>query len=233
MLHLWNRRFTYSNIQRITDKSGLRHYSLDGEKVPSVTTILDKTKSQKEIDSLNAWKERVGYSEASRISRESTLRGDKMHKHLEDALHGKQSLDFEVLNDAEKKMSEVIINQALEKKLDEIWGCEIPLYYPESHAGTSDLCGVYNNEESIIDFKSSTRLKKREWITDYFLQTCAYALAHNLQHKTNIRQGVILVCTPKLEFQEFILKDNEFLWYQKKFMDRVSMYQKKMVNINE
>ena len=115
MLHLWNRRFTYSNIQRITDKSGLRHYSLDGEKVPSVTTILDKTKSQKEKDSLNAWKERVGYSEASRISRESTLRGDKMHKYLEDALHGKQSLDFEVLNDAEKKMSEVIVNQALEK----------------------------------------------------------------------------------------------------------------------
>ena len=233
MLHLWNKRFTYSHIQRITEKSGLRHYSLDGVKVPSVTTILDKTKSQKEKDSLNAWKERVGYSEASRISRESTLRGDKMHKHLEDALHGKQSLDFEVLNDAEKKMSEVIINQALEKKLNEIWGCETPLYYPDSHAGTSDLCGVYNNEESIIDFKSSTRLKKREWITDYFLQTCAYALAHNLQHKTNIKQGVILVCTPKLEFQEFIIKDNEFLWYQKKFMERVSMYQKQTVNKNE
>ena len=233
MLHLWNRRFTYSNIQRITDKSGLRHYSLDGEKVPSVTTILDKTKSQKEKDSLNAWKERVGYSEASRISRESTLRGDKMHKYLEDALHGKQSLDFEVLNDAEKKMSEVIVNQALEKKLNEIWGCEAPLYYPDSHAGTSDLCGVYNNEESIIDFKSSSRLKKREWIKDYFLQTCAYALAHNLQHKTNIKQGVILVCTPQLEFQEFIIKDNEFLWYQKKFMERVSMYQKQTVNKDE
>ena len=233
MLHLWNKRFTYSHIQRITEKSGLRHYSLDGVKVPSVTTILDKTKSQKEKDSLNAWKERVGYSEASRISRESTLRGDKMHKHLEDALHGKQSLDFEALNDAEKKMSEVIINQALEKKLNEIWGCETPLYYPDSHAGTSDLCGVYNNEESIIDFKSSTRLKKREWITDYFLQTCAYALAHNLQHKTNIKQGVILVCTPELEFQEFIIKDNEFLWYQKKFMERVSMYQKQTVNKNE
>ena len=62
---------------------------------------------------------------------------------------------------------------------------------------------------------------------------CAYALAHNLQHKTNIKQGVILVCTPKLEFQEFIIKDNEFLWYQKKFMERVSMYQKQTVNKNE
>ena len=233
MLHLWNKRFTYRSLHRATDKSGARHYSLDGEKVPSVTTILEKTKSQKEKDSLNAWKERVGYSEAARISRESTLRGDKMHKHLEDALHGKQSLDFEVLNDNEKKMSEVIINQALEKKLDEIWGCETPLYYPKSHAGTTDLCGVYNNEESIIDFKSSTKTKKREWITDYFLQTCAYALAHNLQHETNIKQGVILVCTPKLEFQEFIIKDNEFLWYQKKFIERVSKYQDQLRVGNE
>ncbi len=226
MIHLWNKRFSYRNLQRITDKSGARHYSLDGNKVPSVTTILDKTKSQKEKDSLNAWKERVGYSEASRISRESTRRGDKMHKYLEDALHGKQTLDFEVLHDDEKKMSEVIINQGLVKKLDEIWGCETPLYYPNSHAGTTDLCGIYDNEESIIDFKSSTKTKRREWITDYFLQTCAYALAHNLQYKTNIKQGVILICTPRLEFQEFIIKDNEFLWYQKKFMERVEMYQK-------
>ena len=233
MLHLWNKRFTYTSLQRATDKSGARHYSLDGKKVPSVTTILEKTKSQKEKDSLNAWKDRVGYSEATRISRESTLRGDKMHKYLEDALHGKQTLDFEVLNDNEKKMSEVIINQALEKKLDEIWGCETPLYYPESHAGTTDLCGVYDNKESIIDFKSSTKTKKREWITDYFLQTCAYALAHNLQHETNIKQGVILVCTPKLEFQEFIIKDNEFLWYQKKFIERVSKYQEQLRVGNE
>tara|TARA_A100001035_G_scaffold259622_1_gene237211 strand:+ start:148 stop:810 length:663 start_codon:yes stop_codon:yes gene_type:complete len=220
-------------LQKVTDRSGERHYSLNGEKVPSVTTILDKTKSQKAKDSLNAWRERVGYSEASRISRESTLRGDKMHKYLEDALHGEQSLDFEIFNDEEKKMSEVIINQGLNKKLDEIWGCETPLYYPNSHAGTTDLCGIYDNEESIIDFKSSTKTKKREWITDYFLQTCAYALAHNLQHDTNITQGVILMCTPNLEFQEFIIKDNEFLWYQKKFMERVDQYKQQVISNNE
>jgi len=233
LIHLWNKKYTYSNLQKVTDRSGERHYSLNGEKVPSVTTILDKTKSQKAKDSLNAWRERVGYSEASRISRESTLRGDKMHKYLEDALHGEQSLDFEIFNDEEKKMSEVIINQGLNKKLDEIWGCETPLYYPNSHAGTTDLCGIYDNEESIIDFKSSTKTKKREWITDYFLQTCAYALAHNLQHDTNITQGVILMCTPNLEFQEFIIKDNEFLWYQKKFMERVDQYKQQVISNNE
>ena len=130
-----------------------------------------------------------------------------------------KALDLELIDQNEFK------SPTLEKKLNEIWGCETPLYYPHSHAGTTDLCGVYDNNESIIDFKSSNRIKKREWITDYFLQTCAYALAHNLQHKTNIRQGVILICTSKFEFQEFIIKDNEFLWYQKKFEDRVRKYQ--------
>ena len=233
MLHLWNKKFSYNDLKRVTDKSGSRHYSLNGMRVPSVTTILDKTKSQKEKDLLNTWRQRVGYAEANRISKESTSRGDKMHKHIEDALHGKQSLDLDIMNETEKKMSQVIIKQALEKKLNEIWGCETPLFYPNSHAGTTDLCGVYDNRESIIDFKSSTKLKKREWITDYFLQTCAYALAHNLQYKTDIRQGVILICTQNLEFQEFIIKDNEFLWYQKKFEERVHKYQKQLELENE
>ena len=122
MLHLWNKKFSYNDLKRVTDKSGSRHYSLNGMRVPSVTTILDKTKSQKEKDLLNTWRQRVGYAEANRISKESTSRGDKMHKHIEDALHGKQSLDLDIMNETEKKMSQVIIKQALEKKLNEIWG---------------------------------------------------------------------------------------------------------------
>ncbi len=224
MQNLWKKKFTYKNISRVTDKDGARFYNCDGKKVPSVTTILDKTKSQKDKDSLNAWKEKVGHTEAFKIAKASMLRGDKMHKHIEDALHGKQALDLYDTIEIEKKMSQVIVNNALSKNLNEIWGCEAPLFYPNSHAGTTDLCGLYNNKESIIDFKSSTKTKKKEWITDYFLQTSAYAIAHNFQFNTNITQGVILICTPQLEFQEFIVNDNEFLWYQNKFKQRVEQY---------
>ena len=224
MQNLWNQKFNYKNLSRVTDENGARYYSCDGIKVPSVTTILDKTKSQKDRDSLNAWKEKVGHTEASKISKASMLRGDKMHKYLEDTLHGKQALDLGETIDLEKKMSEVIVDNALCKSLNEIWGCETPLFYPDSHAGTTDLCGLYNNRESIVDFKSSTKTKKKEWITDYFLQAAAYALAHNFQYNTNISQGVILICTPQLEFQEFIINDNEFLWYQNKFKQRVIQY---------
>tara|TARA_Y100000768_G_scaffold388972_1_gene389517 strand:+ start:6738 stop:7427 length:690 start_codon:yes stop_codon:yes gene_type:complete len=222
--NLWKQKFNYKKISRVTDKNGARYYSCEGDKVPSVTTILDKTKPQKDKDSLNSWKEKVGYAEAHKIAKASMLRGDKMHKYLEDTLHGKQTLDLDETIDVEKKMSQVIVDNALSKNLNEIWGCETPLYYPNSHAGTTDLCGLYNNKESIIDFKSSSKVKKKEWITDYFLQTTAYALAHNFQYNTNIEQGVILICTPQLEFQEFIINDNEFIWYQKKFKERVEQY---------
>ena len=224
MQNLWKQKFNYKKISRVTDKNGARYYSCEGDKVPSVTTILDKTKPQKDKDSLNSWKEKVGYAEAHKIAKASMLRGDKMHKYLEDTLHGKQTLDLYETIDVEKKMSQVIVDNALSKNLNEIWGCETPLYYPNSHAGTTDLCGLYNNKESIIDFKSSSKVKKKEWITDYFLQTTAYALAHNFQYNTNIKQGVILICTPQLEFQEFIINDNEFIWYQKKFKERVEQY---------
>ncbi len=224
MQNLWNQKFTYKDISRVTEKSGARYYSCDGKKVPSVTTILDKTKSQKDKDSLAAWKEKVGHSQAFKIAKASMSRGDKMHKYLEDAIYGKQSLDLDEVIDIEKKMSQVIIDNALSTKLNEIWGCEAPLFYPDSHAGTTDLCGIYNHKESIIDFKSSSKTKKREWITDYFLQTSAYALAHNFQYNTDIVQGVILICTPQLEFQEFIINDSEFLWYQNKFKERVERY---------
>ncbi len=224
MQNLWKQKFNYKKISRVTDKNGARYYSCEGDKVPSVTTILDKTKPQKDKDSLNSWKEKVGYAEAHKIAKASMLRGDKMHKYLEDTLHGKQTLDLDETIDVEKKMSQVIVDNALSKNLNEIWGCETPLYYPNSHAGTTDLCGLYNNKESIIDFKSSSKVKKKEWITDYFLQTTAYALAHNFQYNTNIEQGVILICTPQLEFQEFIINDNEFIWYQKKFKERVEQY---------
>ena len=110
-------------------------------------------------------------------------------------------------------------------------GAEVNIYYPDLYAGTIDACGVYNNKESIIDFKQSNKPKKREWIEDYFFQVAAYSLAHNEIHNSNITQGVILVCTPpigeptdnlevkfqNIVFQEFIVDGDELFDYQVKF----------------
>jgi genome maintenance exonuclease 1 len=149
-----------------------------------------------------------------------------MHKHIEDYLTGQVKLDL-LANENEESliMSEKIIQNGI-SNLDELWGAEITLSYPDSYAGTADASGIYGGKQSILDFKQSNKPKKREWIEDYFLQISAYALAHNKTYDTQISQGVILVCTPPPEtlFQEFIVGGDEFIEYQQKFLKKVEQF---------
>ena len=78
--------------------------------------------------------------------------------------------------------------------------------------------------ESIVDFKQSNRPKKEEWIDDYFLQIAAYAMAHDYVYGSKIRQGVIMVCTPDLYYQEFKIQDADLKNYKHKFLKRLDMY---------
>jgi putative transcriptional regulator len=87
--------------------------------------------------------------------------------------------------------------------VSEVWGSEINLYYPELYAGTTDLIGVYRGEPAIMDFKQSRKLKKAEWVEDYYLQLVAYAEAHNKLFNTQIRHGSIFICTQNNEYQTF------------------------------
>ena len=121
-------------------------------------------------------------------------------------------------------MAQKIIDQGLEGHMDEIWGSEITIHYPGLFAGATDLCGIYEGRESIIDFKQSNRPKKREWIEDYFTQMAAYAMAHNHVYGTQIQSGVILMCTPNNYFQKFVVKDKEFQQYMWKWVSRVDQY---------
>ena len=233
---LLKERFNYTPINR-QSVEGKRLYALpDGTKVPSVTTILDKTKSQDKIDALNNWKKRVGEKKAQEIVTEASGRGTRMHKFLEDYVkvgtitppgtnpYSKQS----------HAMAEVVISQGL-VNVNEIWGVEVPLYFPGLYAGTTDGCGLHLNEEAILDYKQTNKPKKEEWIEDYYLQLTAYALPHNEVYGTNIRKGVVLMCvSPKVNenlemidvpvYQEFILKPEDFAYWEGKWWDRVAKY---------
>ena len=218
-----NTRFNYPK-SKSSIVSGSRVYSINGENLPSVTTILRATESEDKKESLKRWRSRIGDHEAERILRESSARGTRMHKHLEEYLIGQTKIAFD--DDDSYLMSQKIINESLCKKFNEVWGSEVSLYYPQLYAGTADACGIYDGKESILDFKQSNKLKKREWITDYLFQVAAYSLAHNYVHKTNISQGVILICTPPpyIEFQEFLVKNDELLEYQELFKNKVAQY---------
>lgn len=222
----WNKKFNYPASNRVTI-NGSRYYDINNTNLPSVTEILKATESEEKKNSLLKWRNKIGDAEANKIMVTSSNRGTQMHKFIEEYLVGQSDIELTIERTDSKLMSEKIICDGL-CKLNELWGAEVTLSYPMLYAGTADACGLYNNEESILDFKQSNKPKKREWIDDYFLQIAAYGLAHNKVYSTNITQGVILMCTPPPEciFQEFILSGNDFLRYQDLFLQKVETYKK-------
>ena len=221
----WNKLYTYPTSTRST-VDGFRTYDVGNEKLPSVTTILGATKEQEAIDSINRWKAKVGEEAATRIRDTAASRGTNMHLHLERHVTGEGHLDLTEEGKIAKAMADTIIAKGF-KDLQEIWGSEVTLFYPNLYAGATDLVGTYDYEDSIIDFKQSNKPKRREWIEDYFMQLGAYAMAHNQVYKTEITQGVILMCTPDNYFQKFQVKGKEFIEYQHKFLEKVDQYYKK------
>ena len=198
---------------------------------PSVTTILKATESEEKKIKLAEWKQRVGHKQAEIISREATSRGSSMHSYLENFLLGKLNMSLLGDNTLEKMMADQIIENGIRNKLNEIWGCEATLHYPGKYAGAADCIGVYENKETIIDFKQSNKPKKEEWISEYFLQLSAYSLAHDKVYGSNITQGVILLCTKDNIFQRFIVEDDKLRNYQDQFLKKVEQfYAQRIVN---
>ena len=218
----WNKQFDYPASMR-TSVEGRRHYEITGEKLPSVTTILQATQSKEKQESLAKWKAKVGDNEAERVKNQAASRGTNMHLHLERYIDGKGHMDLTDEGQVAGDMAQTIIDKGL-CDMSEIWGSEVTLYYPGLYAGATDLVGVFDYENSIVDFKQSNRPKRKEWIEDYFLQLAAYAMAHNHVYNTDITQGVILMCTPDRYFQKFQVKGSEFIKYQHKFLERIDLF---------
>ena len=218
----WNKLYTYPSSTRSLVE-GQRHYDVSNEKLPSVTTILAATQSDEKKESIAKWKAKVGENEADRVRDQAASRGSNMHLHLERYILGTGHKDLTDEGQVAGDMAQVIINKGL-CDVSEIWGSEVVLFYPGLYAGQTDLVGVYDYENSIIDFKQSNRPKRREWIDDYFMQLGAYAMAHNCVYESDITQGVILMCTPDKYFQKFQIKGKEFIKYQHRFLERLDKY---------
>ena len=219
----WKNKFNYPKSTRSIE-DGYRKYFLGEEKLPSVTTILSATKSEEEKAALANWRERVGFKEANRIKTEASSRGTSMHSYIEDYLRGRINESFFESNEQYKNMAKEIIEKGIDNKLDEIYGIEETLYYPEQYAGTADLIGVYQGNDVVIDFKQSNKPKKSDYIQDYFLQLGAYTLAHDVVHGTKMKAGIILLCTKDILFQEFKIEGAELEMYQNLFLGRVKKF---------
>ena len=228
-------RYNYLPLDRTTI-DGKRHYCLpNGVKVPSVTTILDRTKSEESKAALANWKKRVGDQQAQQIVTEAANRGTRMHSYLEQYIltDDLKPLPGNPFAQPSWFMAAEVILQGL-SNVDEFWGTEVPVYYSGLYAGTTDCLGVWKGRPAIMDFKQSNKVKKREYIGDYFLQLTAYAAAHNETHGTDINTGVILMAVqPKLlpdgtldkpQYLEFVVEEDEFKHWHNEWLKRVEQY---------
>lgn len=233
---VYNPKFDYQPLSRVSEDGKRLYATPDGRKLPSVTTILEKTKPEEKKQALNEWRNRVGHAQAQKITTEAANRGTRMHSYLEHYVKTGEMKErgSNPFSWASYAMAETVIEQGL-KNVNEFWGVEIPLYFPKLYAGTTDGAGIHLNEESILDYKQTNKPKKREWIEDYFLQLVAYALAHNEVYGTNIRKGVVLMCVkPEIcndgtilgtcGYQEFILEPKDFDYWADQWWRRLELY---------
>ena len=209
--------------------NGLRHYTIEGKSkpLPSVTTVLGQTQPKEKQESLERWRQKVGREEAKRITREAGDRGTAMHYYLEQLIQGTPTKDLTTRGKEAEPMAKIIAERGL-SDVDEVYGIEAVLYYPDLYAGSVDLVARYKGKVSIIDFKQTNKPKQVEWIEDYFLQMAAYGMAHDVIHDTAIEQGIIMMCSKDGYYQQFMIEGEKFRNAKHKFLGRLNEYNGRM-----
>ena len=218
-----NNNYIYpKTIREMID--GKRHYEINGiEKLPSVTTILKATEPDEKRESLQAWRDRVGDENATRIVDESAARGTAMHKILEKYILEEGYLDLTNVGKEAHNMAMQVIQNGL-SNITEFYGSECTLYYPGLYAGQTDLIATHKGDMAVIDFKQTNKPKQREWIEDYCLQLAAYGMAHDFVYKTAITKAVIMMCSKDNFYQEFVIAGEEYRKYKHEWLRRVDEY---------
>ena len=213
------KKYDYASLNREEGETRL-YLTPDGESLPSVTSVLSKTKDK---EFLRRWKQRVGEKKAQKILDESSRIGTALHLFIERFVNDTGYKDLTKIGVKAEQMAQIIIEQGL-KDVTEVWGSEVHLYYPGKYAGTTDMVGIYKGRPAIIDFKQTNRPKKREWIQDYLMQLSAYGMAHNKIFGTDIDQGIIMMCSRDLTYQVFELTGENWSRAADTFMKRLDKY---------
>lgn len=195
----------------------------NGERYPSVTTVIaDHGK-----EGILEWRKKVGEEKANEISRKATTRGTGVHKALETYLNNEDISELNMMPNVKSLF--VRMKQELDGKVDNIHCLEDKLF---SHnlklAGTVDCIAEHKGVLSVIDFKTSIRLKKKENISGYFMQGAAYATMFNEMTGLNIDQVVILIGVDTANFcQTLVIRGDEIEYYKQELQKYIDAYWQK------
>jgi len=196
----------FAKLERIDSPEGRLYRTPSGKSYPSVTTVTGLHSKQGILE----WRKRVGEEEATRISTRAATRGTKIHSLCESYLRGEPTqpnfFDTHLFNSLIPELNNI----------DNIHALESPLY---SHhlqvAGTVDCIAEYKGRLSIIDFKTSAKLKNRDWIHGYFMQTSAYAVMFEELTGIPVNRLVIIVGVDEYTPQVFEERRNEWIGHFK------------------
>lgn len=193
-------------LTRKTTDTGRKYFTPEGNAYPSITTVLGVLNKEGIIE----WRKRVGEEEANKISRQASVRGTAVHKLAEDYLNNEPNWKEGAM--PSNLFSFEDIKKIMDKRLDNIWMQEVFLYSDRlKTAGQVDCIAEFDGQLSIIDFKTSRKPKKEEWITSYFIQASFYAAAFYERTGIPIKQGVILITVDHNEPQVFKINTYDYL----------------------
>ena len=189
-------------LKRVTNSDGSRVYETPtGKRYPSVTTVTGLLKK----DTIMEWRKRVGEEEANRISSSAARRGTRIHTLCETYLKNLDPnvgmFDMEMWNSIKPVLHDI----------DYIHALETPLYSDHLQvAGTVDCIAKYKGRMSVIDFKSSRRVKNRDEIHDYFMQCSAYAVA--FEERTGIPVPDLVVIMAIDDHDTVVFREKRNTW---------------------
>lgn len=219
---IYEKKYPYETLERKTDEqTGIRHYKTPLGWVPSVTTILSQTGDK---SGLHQWIDWVGEKKAEQIRNEAAALGNIVHENMEAHLFGQdRPSGSNFIYQLGTKMSDILIEKGF-SQVDEIWGIEEALFMNGLYAGTSDLIGVHNGTDAILDWKNTIKMKKRKHLDGYFMQGTAYLMAHNEMFGTNIRKVSIMMVDRDLDFECFEIEGSELEYFKKKWIEALEEY---------
>ena len=209
----------YNDLIAETGKKGRVYNTPDGTQYPSITTVLSILNEEH----IQKWRKRVGDAEANRISHKASTRGTAVHSLLEKYVDNDPNFKDGFMPHVIGSFQDV--KTVLDQSLTKVYAQEAPLY--SEHLGVAvrvDCVGEWNGKPAIIDYKTSAKVKKKEWVTNYFLQCCAYAIMWEERTGQPITQLVILIAVDGNEPQVFVEhRDN----WDKKLIETITEYRRR------
>ena len=219
MLKKFNHRWKdIPKIKQVNSETGRLYEVASNTAYPSITTVLSKTSDK---SNLIRWRKRGGEDHANKITKAATTRGTSMHQLCENYLLN------EPLDDLGSTSGELLFRGIRPQlnDIDNIRCLETPLFSTIFKvAGTVDCIAEYKNKLSVIDFKTSAREKKTEWIEDYFIQGCFYFMAYRELTGEMPEQVCIMISVQDGTMQNFTLSPYDVIKYTNLLKERIKEY---------